>query len=230
VEKMKILIIAATPFEIAPFVEKLETGFVKSGTNLYTRGELSVLICVTGVGLTATVFRLSKMLQHNRFDLVVNAGIAGSFVPDIKIGEVVHVVSDRFGDLGIEEKDGSFQDVFDLNLTAPDELPFEKGILKNKTIESFEFLKPAKGLTVNKVHGNGDSINTIRKKYPAVEVETLESAGVFYVCLMENVNFLAIRSISNFVEPRNKEAWNIPLAIANLNQVLFEIIALIGGF
>src|SRR5690606_39667029 len=116
-------------------------------------------------------------------------GIAGSFVPDIKIGEVVHVVSDRFGDLGIEEKDGSFQDVFDLNLTAPDELPFEKGILKNKTIESFEFLKPAKGLTVNKVHGNGDSINTIRKKYPAVEVETLESAGVFYVSLMENVNF-----------------------------------------
>ncbi len=61
-------------------------------------------------------------------------------------------------------------------------------------------------------------------------METMESAGVFYVCLMEKVNFLAIRAISNFVEPRNKEAWNIPLAIANLNRVLFEIIALIGGF
>jgi futalosine hydrolase len=38
------------------------------------------------------------------------------------------------------------------------------------------------------------------------------------------VKCLQIRSISNYVELRNKENWNIPLAINNLNIELEKII------
>jgi len=57
-----------------------------------------------------------------------------------------------------------------------------------------------------------------------VQVESMEGAAFFYACLMAEVPFLEIRSISNFVEPRNRDAWDLPLAIGNLNQVLAEIL------
>jgi futalosine hydrolase len=42
--------------------------------------------------------------------------------------------------------------------------------------------------------------------------------------LLEKVNFLQIRTISNFVEEREKANWNIPLAIENLNKELLRVI------
>ena len=41
--------------------------------------------------------------------------------------------------------------------------------------------------------------------------------------LQENVSFLQIRSISNYVEERNKDNWDIPIAIKNLNSTLIDI-------
>ena len=38
--------------------------------------------------------------------MIINAGIAGAFNRSLKIGDVVQVVSEQFGDLGVEEKDG----------------------------------------------------------------------------------------------------------------------------
>ncbi|HMQ88955.1 MAG TPA: hypothetical protein PKB07_15270, partial [Flavilitoribacter sp.] len=75
------------------------------------------------------------------------------------------------------------------------------------------------------------SIDRIRTRYPMADIETMEGAAFFYVCLMESVPFLAIRSISNYVEARNREAWDIPGAIRALNDVvkgLLEILAVQG--
>jgi futalosine hydrolase len=51
----------------------------------------------------------------------------------------------------------------------------------------------------------------------------MEGAAFFYVCSRENIPFLAIRAVSNKVEPRNREKWNIPLAIKNLSEKLGEL-------
>jgi futalosine hydrolase len=56
------------------------------------------------------------------------------------------------------------------------------------------------------------------------DIESMEGAACFYVCLLEKIPFLEVRSISNYVEPRNRANWNLPLAIQNLNQVLVEMI------
>ena len=52
----------------------------------------------------------------------------------------------------------------------------------------------------------------------------MEGAAFFYACLLAKIPFLEIRSISNYVEARNRETWNLPLAINNLNQILIEIL------
>ncbi len=55
----------------------------------------------------------------------------------------------------------------------------------------------------------------------------MEGATFFYICTGEKIPFLALRSISNRVEPRNKKNWNIPLALDNLSEKLKEIILLL---
>ena len=51
---------------------------------------------VTGIGMVATAIELSKKLSQNKYDLVINAGIAGSFNRSLKIGQIVEVVKDTF--------------------------------------------------------------------------------------------------------------------------------------
>jgi futalosine hydrolase len=137
---------------------------------------------------------------------------------------VVHVVSERFGDLGVEEADGRFTDLFELGLLESSQKPYVNGLLYNPGASESRFLPPVKGLTVHKVHGNETSIAAIRQKYPDAQVESMEGAAFFYGCLQSDVSFLEIRGISNYVEPRNREAWQLPLAIEHLNRTLIEML------
>jgi futalosine hydrolase len=41
---------------------------------------------------------------------------------------------------------------------------------------------------------------------------------------MENIPFLQLRTISNYVEVRDKSKWNIPLAVTNLNNTLLALL------
>ena len=50
--------------------------------------------------------------------------------------------------------------------------------------------------------------------------ESMEGAALHYVCLMEQVPFAQVRCISNYIEPRNRKAWDIPIAVGNLNEWL----------
>ena len=52
----------------------------------------------------------------------------------------------------------------------------------------------------------------------------MEGASVFKVCQQFNVPCIQIRSISNIVEERNREKWDLDLAIRNLNVEVGEII------
>jgi len=82
-------LVAATIQEIEPFLNK--------------RPEFDHLI--TGVGCPETIYHLTKRLLQMDYDLVIQAGIAGSFNESIQLGEVVLVNQDNFADVGIFEKD-----------------------------------------------------------------------------------------------------------------------------
>jgi len=56
----------------------------------------------------------------------------------------------------------------------------------------------------------------------------MEGATFFYICAIEKIPFLAIRAISNKVEPRNKKGWNIPLALNNLAGKMNEVLLMVG--
>ncbi|MGB0917226.1 MAG: futalosine hydrolase [Flavobacteriales bacterium] len=164
---------------------------------------------VTGVGMVATTHVLTKELSKKQYDLVVDVGIGGSFNPAIKIGDVVQVTADRLVELGVEDN-GKFVPAHEMDLVNADELMFETEL----TVSN---LTKANGITVNTVHGTQETIAAVVKQFNP-DVETMEGAAVAYVCQQFDVPWVQIRAISNRVEPRNRAAWNINLAIKNLQE------------
>lgn len=175
-------------------------------------------VLITGVGMLATTFHLTQHLSVNKYDLVLNVGIAGSFASEIKKCELVNVFEDRFGDLGAED-DESFVDVFEIGLEEKSKFPFRDGALHSTyagKLTCVDKLKKVKGISVNKVHGNERSISKIKSKYNP-DVETMEGAACFYVCAQKNIPCIQVRSISNFIEKRNRNNWDIEGAVKSLN-------------
>ncbi len=163
-----------------------------------------------------TAFQLGKFLR-DKYDVALNIGIAGSFKKSIAIGSVVNVIEDCFSEMGAENGD-EFLSLEDIDLGDPYVLV--KKPFKNKIIKS---LPKHYGITVNKVHGHEPSIKQVIRKF-APELESMEGAAFFSACNEVGIFCAQIRAVSNLVERRNKENWNIPLAIKNLNETLQEII------
>ena len=213
---MKILLVAATPFEIAPVLAAWEQG-TASPVN-----EVEVLI--TGVGLTATAYALGQHLALDTPDWVLNAGVAGSLDVRFPPGSVVQVWSETFADLGVEESNGLSTDLFALNLLHADAPPFSMGRLWNNAAAEHPFLPAVHALSVNRVHGSDAAIDKLKQQYPYGQIESMEGAAVFYACLYAAVPFAQLRSISNWVEPRNRANWKLDEAITNLNDVLLQML------
>lgn len=213
---MSILIVAATPFEIAPLLQWLENNFEQTTPGHFVTPSLQVSILISGVGGSATAGQTARFLALQPINWAINAGIAGAFDPSLAIGSVVQVASERWGDLGVEEADGRFTDLAELGFTSQNSWQNPAAPLPG--------LPVVKGLTVNKVHGTEVSILLTKKKYPDVQTESMEGAAFFQACLDAGTPFVEIRSISNRVEPRNREAWDIPLAIRELNLHLIGML------
>ena len=220
---MDILLVSATPFEIKGVAEMVHTDWTSQSGNRYTWGALNLEILVTGIGSTATALALGNSLTMRTPDLAIHAGIAGSFNPEFPVGSIVHVTEECFADLGVEHADGSFTTVFESGLAHPDTAPYQNGKLVNPVPAAYKFLPAAKGITVNTVLGSADHIAGVKKQFDP-DIESMEGAAFFLACLTFKVPFLALRSISNLVEPRNKDNWDVPAAVSVLNDTLSDIL------
>lgn len=219
---MKLLLVAATRNEIAPLLGERScvVGQIVE-VNLKSGNSISVLI--TGVGSAATIFHLTRLLAVTRYDLVIQAGIAGAFDRNIELGSVVQIISDRFAQTGAE--DGAvFMDIFEMGLADANTYPFKNGWLQPlppKNSRPID-IKQVNGISVETVHGHIPHIERIIEKYHP-EIESMEGAAFFYTCMQMHIDCLQIRSISNYVEKRNKANWKIPLAVEQLNKNLKDI-------
>ncbi|MEM6725867.1 MAG: futalosine hydrolase [Bacteroidota bacterium] len=221
---MKILIVAATEAELQGLVDTwISKGFRRS-ERVFQIGNLQVDLLITGPGMFMTAFAMGSHLRQFSYDLALNIGIAGAIDLTLTLGDVVHIVSERMGDLGAEDQDGSFLDLFDLHLLEAQQHPFINGQLANPGAQDFSFLPKVNGLTVNRVHGSASSIERMKARFPAAQVESMEGAAFFYAALQYQLPFLAIRSISNYVEPRNRDAWQIGLALESLYTVVHQLL------
>lgn len=215
---MKILIVSATRFEIIPLLNIMGiTSTFDAQIVSATYKNFKIDFLVTGVGMVATTYHTTKVLI-NKYDIAINVGICGSFNKNIEIGSVVNIYQDCFSELGAEDGE-QFLSLKELNLYGDIEV-LNKSEIKNKVLNE---IPKVNGITVNTTHGNNLSIEKVFHKFHPI-VESMEGAAFMFVCKNENIRYVQIRAVSNFVELRNKNNWNILLAIENLNKKIIEIL------
>ena len=198
-----ILIVSATRAEVAPLCRRLGDEFPS---------------LITGVGSAATAYALGRTFALQPCRLAINLGIAGSFRAEWQPGTLVEVIEDRFADLGAEDHD-AFLDAVQLGLIEADTAPYQNGLLRpvaGPRPACMDELPGARGITLSTAHGRQSSIDAVRQRL-APDTESMEGAAFFYACRMAGVPCIQVRAISNAVQPRNREAWDIPFAIASLN-------------
>jgi futalosine hydrolase len=209
---MRILLVAATEVEVSSL--KSEVQSLTQDSRLMTH-DLELLI--TGVGMVTTAFALGRHLALNQYDLAINLGIAGSFDRNIALGEVVEVVEDNLSELGAEDGE---------EFLTIESMGFGESKFKSTAVLSdycnFD-LKKCTAITVNTVHGHEVSIKKLNNRIQP-QLESMEGAAFFYACKQAGVPCLQIRAVSNYVEKRNRDAWQIGLAIKNLNSFAGQFI------
>jgi futalosine hydrolase len=209
---MNCLVAAATVLEISPFIDYFNHSS-KQGTD----------ILITGIGMTAATYALTKQCSIKKPGLVIQAGVGGCFDNSFPLGSVVVVKKETIADQSVIEF-GKLKTLFDLKLVRRDQYPFTNGWLLNKN----EFLKKIKlkkvtGISVNEITASEQKIKFYTSRFNPV-IESMEGAALHYVCLMEKIPFIQLRGISNYVGERDKKKWKMKEAVTNLNNALIGLL------
>ncbi len=211
---MHLLLLSATDLEISETATWL---------NNHTLGlnALKPKLLIGGIGQLQTAYALQNRIRLERPQLVIQAGIGGSFANE-EIGNVCAIGSEQMADLGVMEKSG-FADIFEMGLEKRDRFPFHDGKLANpyRFLLEWTGLPVLDGVTVNSIVS---SEITGFQRNPRRVVESMEGAALHYVCLMEKVPFLQLRAISNITGDRDKSRWKIKEALNRLHGQLIIMI------
>lgn len=210
---MRVLIVAATEREVAPLRAALGS-------------HATVRVLVTGIGMVATAARVASALARERFDVALNVGVCGALDRTLPLGAVVHIVSDHCSELGVEDGP-AFVPASAIGLIGVDEAPYRGGQLCNAappTSHTLSALPLVDGITVNTVHGDEATIAALRLRCDA-HVESMEGAAFMYACLDAGVAFAQVRAISNYVERRNRAAWQMDAAVEALTRTTLAMVS-----
>lgn len=202
-----LLLCAATEMELAPFKKALNNP--------------NIAYLITGVGLVNSTYRLTSFLHANkRVSSIINVGICGIIGNRFSIGDVIHITNEILIDFGAETKD-DFESAFDWSFAKNSEIYDDNGCIEIQYNKLFSNIPKVKSITSNIVHGNSNSIFLLQKNYLNY-AESMEGWAIAYVAKANAVPLYSIKAISNYVEIRNKEKWNIDLALQNLCNIVCD--------
>ncbi|MGB4654899.1 MAG: futalosine hydrolase [Bacteroidales bacterium] len=227
---MKVLIAVADKSEINTFLKKCKC-LANSDNEFFSCNfnNVDIDILITGVGVIPMAVKTTQKLLTDTYSLAINVGVCGAYNRELPLGEVVVVAENYIPELGYTEN-GIFSSANDLNIIKHNEFPFINSAIRfdtdiYKIIPTLINFKQVTSNTVSLMHADTQKALSYRADTKA-DIETMEGASFMYACKCANVPFVEIRAVSNYVEKRDKEKWNMELAIGNLSEIL-ELI--IGG-
>ena len=220
---MHLLLVAATEGETALLREALPWQQLAPDHHRCRWRGYRLDLLHTGIGMVNTAWSLARWTgQHPGFERAINLGIAGSYDRELALGSVVECETDCFSELGAESP-GGFLDLRDLGFVLHQ--PSQGGAAWSNTLRNpavwARGLPLVQGITVNTVHGTQPGIAQALARWQP-QVESMEGAAFFYAMLRLGKPFWAFRSLSNYVEPRNRAGWQIGLALRQLTDFVLR--------
>ncbi len=150
---------------------------------------------------------------------VVSAGVAGGFTGRAEVGDTVLGTASIAADLGAESPDG-FIPVDELGmppalLGAGSRVPADPGLLAALRA-ALPTATTGPVLTVSTVTGTTASTDELRRRHPEAVAEAMEGYGVAVAAAQAGLPFAELRTISNPIGPRDRDAWRLREALAAL--------------
>lgn len=192
-----IAVLCAIRQEISPLVACMNVSKKFDVDNvLFYHGDLNGLpltLVQSGIGRDNAIKAASCLLESIRVDLLISAGVAGGIRQGIHVGDLI--VAEHVGYTRQEDFD-------------EDGLQLESDFVCNKDIvqTAREFSNSLEStvhfgnlLTVDKVISKASTKRKIGEQNPYMAVE-MESAAIAEVACNKNIEFAAIRSISDDIE------------------------------
>jgi futalosine hydrolase len=176
-------------------------------------------VSVLGIGLVNFGAHLARILAEKHFETVILTGICGAYPQSgLAVGDVVRVDTEKTGDWGVQEKDGSFIPWTSINnggksvysAASPDTAP---GILRS--------FRGVSGLSVNCSTGT-EATAMMRYHLFGADVESMEGAAGFAVCNAFNIPVFEIRAVSNIATTRNTASWHVAQALDALKKQFLD--------
>ncbi|WP_433536731.1 futalosine hydrolase [Micromonospora sp. CA-249363] len=186
----------------------------------------AVAIAPVGVGpavagaATARLLALAEAAGRP-YRAVVSAGVAGGFTGRAAVGDTVLATASIAADLGADSPDG-FLGIEELGMPPallgggsvvpadPTLLATLRAALPTATIGPV--------LTVSTVTGTAAGTEELRRRHPEAVAEAMEGYGVAVAAAQAGVPFAELRTISNPIGPRDRDAWRLREALTALTK------------
>ncbi|WP_410810182.1 futalosine hydrolase [Micromonospora sp. 067-2] len=186
--------------------------------------DASVTVTPVGVGpavagaATARLLALAEAAGRP-YRAVVSAGVAGGFSGRAAVGDTVLGTAAIAADLGAESPDG-FIPLDDLGmppalLGGGSVVPADPQLLALLRA-ALPAATSGPVLTVSTVTGTAASTEALRRRHPEAVAEAMEGYGVAVAAAQAGVPFAELRTISNPIGPRDRDAWRLREALTAL--------------
>jgi futalosine hydrolase len=233
-----IAITAATAYEISSLVRK--TGATEStlrgssATYEGICGRQRIVLAITGMGKVNTASVLTTLLGRFSPDLLINTGCAGAYGgSSLAVGDLAIATAEIYGDEGVLIPSGwKPLDCIGIPLFKAqgknyfNELPISPDFVE-KAVRFADSqaisLRSGKFVTVSTCSGTSGRGEELATRFDAI-CENMEGAAAAHVALMNGVEFLEIRGISNIVEDRELSRWDIARACENVQCFIHSFI------
>jgi futalosine hydrolase len=184
-----------------------------------------------GVGKVAAAVSLSDRIARLRPPGVLLFGVAGAYPErhkkgaSLRVGDVVVVERDSFGDEGVAVADG-FLDVKSLGMPShdlPAAGPFALDALRSRFAADWLGAPLVTATTVSSCSGVESLSQQIAQRTGA-DIETMEGAAVAYVCARHGLPLVHVRAVSNLCGERSRGGWDLGRAVMILHDAVTRLL------
>ena len=215
------------------------------GSKQFIEGSLAgrdVVLAVGGMGKVNAAHAATVLVERHAPEAVIVFGVGGAYPSSgAKVGDIALAREEIAGDEGVLMRDG-FRDTRFIGIplittvsstmynTFPAPLSLFQSALKalqssfgpGGTVHAGTFV------TLSACTGTNERARELEQRYHGL-CENMEGAAVAQVAALHNIPWLEVRGISNIVEDRDLEKWDIPRAAGSAQKAVVSILEGWGG-
>lgn len=229
----EILVLSATAFEQLALREAMTERVQRNvAEREWVSGKIGaqpVTLVATGIGAVNTAHALTCYLQGQRPQRVVQIGVGGAYpASGAKVGCLALASVEHYGDLGVRTPDGwQGGELIGIPVLEKGRAYYNCFPTDEQWVQRASAALPQAHVgpfvTVQECSGT-DELGVERGRRFGALCENMEGAAAAHVCALYGVPFAELRAMSNMVQRRAPEQWDLPLAAARAQAAARQLL------